>query len=246
MSKKKLARIIAVCIIAINIVALIIIVPPRIPPSHGLKFHGTDDYVDFGNDKSLDIIGAITIEAWVKDIQNQEWSLIVGRSHSTDYHVDYGILVCNDGTNQRYRFQVTDSDGKQWETAVYLAGMDSKWHHVAGTFDGKYLRFYFDGKLYHTLEKRGASTLATSGHSLVIGDWFGHKLDAMVSEVRIWNVARSGVEIRANMSKELKGTEIGLIGYWKLDEGSGSMAYDSAGSNNGLLMGDPEWFIGGD
>lgn len=30
-----------------------------------------------------------------------------------------------------------------------------------------------------------------------------------------------------------------LVAHWKLDEGSGSTAYDSAGSNDGTLYGDP-------
>jgi len=32
-----------------------------------------------------------------------------------------------------------------------------------------------------------------------------------------------------------------LIGYWRLDEEEGNMAYDSAGHNAGLILGDPLW-----
>ncbi|MHC4500716.1 MAG: LamG-like jellyroll fold domain-containing protein, partial [Planctomycetota bacterium] len=35
-----------------------------------------------------------------------------------------------------------------------------------------------------------------------------------------------------------------FAGWWKFDEGSGSTAYDSAGSNNGILNGDPNWTTG--
>jgi len=36
----------------------------------------------------------------------------------------------------------------------------------------------------------------------------------------------------------------GLVAYWRLDEGSGDTAYDSAGSNNGTLMNGPVWTTG--
>ncbi|MHC4440362.1 MAG: LamG domain-containing protein, partial [Planctomycetota bacterium] len=36
----------------------------------------------------------------------------------------------------------------------------------------------------------------------------------------------------------------GLVAHWRLDEGSGTTAYDSAGSNQGTLNGDPKWSTG--
>jgi parallel beta-helix repeat protein len=34
------------------------------------------------------------------------------------------------------------------------------------------------------------------------------------------------------------------VGYWKFDEGSGDIAYDSAGTNNGIIRGVPAWTTG--
>ncbi len=37
----------------------------------------------------------------------------------------------------------------------------------------------------------------------------------------------------------------GLIGHWRLDEGSGAVAADSSGSNyNGTIAGEPAWALG--
>jgi len=37
----------------------------------------------------------------------------------------------------------------------------------------------------------------------------------------------------------------GLVGYWKLDEVSGNIAYDSSGNgNDGTIIGDPQWVVG--
>ncbi|MCK5269523.1 MAG: hypothetical protein KAJ46_02010, partial [Sedimentisphaerales bacterium] len=38
--------------------------------------------------------------------------------------------------------------------------------------------------------------------------------------------------------------EAGLIAHWKLDETSGTIAYDSVGSNNGTFVGSPTWIAG--
>ena len=35
-----------------------------------------------------------------------------------------------------------------------------------------------------------------------------------------------------------------LVAHWPLDEGSGTTAYDSAGSNDGTLMQGPVWVAG--
>ena len=40
------------------------------------------------------------------------------------------------------------------------------------------------------------------------------------------------------------GSEQGLAAHWKFDDGSGSTAIDSAGTNNGTLVGDPTWTAG--
>ncbi|MHC4735636.1 MAG: CotH kinase family protein, partial [Planctomycetota bacterium] len=43
---------------------------------------------------------------------------------------------------------------------------------------------------------------------------------------------------------DLYGWDEGLTAHWKFDEGSGSIAIDSAGTNNGTLNGDPTWTTG--
>ena len=43
---------------------------------------------------------------------------------------------------------------------------------------------------------------------------------------------------------EGSGPTEGLISHWEFDEGQGSIAYDSAGSNNGTLVNDTSWATG--
>ena len=46
------------------------------------------------------------------------------------------------------------------------------------------------------------------------------KMKGSMDELRIWNDARTITEINDNMNKELSGTEAGLVGYYRFNEGS--------------------------
>jgi len=60
--------------------------------------------------------------------------------------------------------------------------------------------------------------------------------DGRMSEVRLWDTARSATDIAADYNKQLVGTEEDLVGYWRLDESSGTTATDTTGNNNGTYQ----------
>jgi hypothetical protein len=51
-------------------------------------------------------------------------------------------------------------------------------------------------------------------------------------------------DLRVFASKWLNSVDSDLVAHWKLDEVTGLTAYDSAGYNNGTLVGDPTWTAG--
>jgi hypothetical protein len=69
--------------------------------------------------------------------------------------------------------------------------------------------------------------------------WGGRfPFDGIIDDVRVYNRVLSEEEIRAL-------ADFGLSSYWKLDEGSGTTAYDSSGNNNhGTLINGPMWVDG--
>ena len=63
-----------------------------------------------------------------------------------------------------------------------------------------------------------------------------------IAELRLWNLALGEDEVKDNMRKVLLGTERGLVGYWRLNEGPGGMVFDhSSYGNLGPIKGDPSW-----
>lgn len=115
---------------------------------------------------------------------------------------------------------------------------DGAWHWVAGTYDGSTAKLYVDGALKAT----NSFSATFSSTNLVIGRYEGatsdfYYFDGLISEVRIWNVARTQTEIQDNMNTTLSGTETGLVAYYKLDEGTGTTLTDYAGNNDGTIYG---------
>lgn len=73
------------------------------------------------------------------------------------------------------------------------------------------------------------------------GDGMG-LFEGTIAELRVWNLALSEDTIREQMSKVLTGTERGLVGYWRVNEGPGGMVFDSSSyGNNGQIKGEPHW-----
>lgn len=73
---------------------------------------------------------------------------------------------------------------------------------------------------------------------LIMGDSFSGKL----RQFSIWTEPRTYTVISGERSKSKTGNEINLVGYWPMDEGSGSMAADKARSRS-LIVNNSSWFI---
>jgi hypothetical protein len=67
-----------------------------------------------------------------------------------------------------------------------------------------------------------------------------------LDEFRLWNVARTQPAIQATMSSQLAGSEPGLVGYWRFNEGAGTSVADSSpGGRTLTLFGGAAWIAGG-
>jgi WD40 repeat protein/serine/threonine protein kinase len=58
-----------------------------------------------------------------------------------------------------------------------------------------------------------------------------------IDEVRVWSVARSAAQVRAGMRAAPRPEEPGLAGWWRFDEGEGSIARDLAGGHDAVIEG---------
>lgn len=184
----------------------------------GLAFDGLDDEIVIPNSTGLNPTGALTVEAWINASKwetNIYEGTIIGKVQGEPDR-GYNLGVGNNGCAE---FQI--SDNGSWNGAQSGPILETgRWYHLAGVYDGTSVKLYINGVLQNV---KTASALNPSTCDLMIGEcpsWGGGRnFEGKIDEVRIWNIARSGSEIRQYMAAGLNGSESGLVAYYKMNEG---------------------------
>ncbi|MGJ9381815.1 phage tail spike protein [Salipaludibacillus sp. CF4.18] len=195
-----------------------------------LEFEEVGDYVDYPSSTSPST--SITMEAWVRlDLHSSNAVRFIGGRGNTSGK-GYWLGVKSDGT-------VTFALQHQLSSNITINL--GEWIHVAGAWDGTTQRVYINGEFRGDISTSILSIDYTDIGTLKVGNIEGLSStrcwDGGISDVRVWDVARTQEEIQSNMNTELVGTETGLVGYWKLDDGAGDVVKDSVGTNNGNIIG---------
>jgi len=174
-----------------------------------LDFDGVDDYVDCGTDSSL-FPNNITIEAWVKARTLFRWNGII--SNFTSWGTGFGLQM---GTEQNIAAMVSGTYLKtSWQPSTEV------WYHIAATHDATTNL----NVLYVNGIKEAEVTQAVSYEAnpkTYIGVFYTSPslfFDGLITEVRIWNVARTAQQIADWKDRTLAGDEPGLVGYWRAQE----------------------------
>ena len=197
---------------------------PICPSGSALQFDGVDDYVDCGNDESLDVGGkSFTVMAWVKttDIHSCSVSKHNGGHDGEWFHGLRGGRFTFGGSQAgKYR----DSD-----TIVN----DGDWHHLAGVvahygINDNDLHQYIDGQIDGSLQ--GIADILSGQRHLLIGDENNRlcRFGGLIDEVAIYNKALTAEEIQMLMHTRPDTSDPSLVGYWDFDEGRGIIAHDSS------------------
>ncbi|MBO2677142.1 tandem-95 repeat protein [Shewanella algae] len=117
------------------------------------------------------------------------------------------------------------------------------WYHFAFVFNNGQWDFYLDGQAtgIGVADMGGNNTVpdyqAANVNNLVAGlqnHGSVNNFTGKIDDIRLWSTARTQTEIQNNRQLELAGNETGLIGYWKLNETSGTVVNDS--QTNGALL----------
>ncbi|HVZ94813.1 MAG TPA: LamG-like jellyroll fold domain-containing protein [Phycisphaerales bacterium] len=204
-----------------------------------LDFNGTTQYVEIGNPPALNITGQITMEAWIRPDTLTGAHNIVTRSSGTLVSSEVSLRI------DQNIYEVVSYDGQLHGVGsgnIYAADA-GHWIHLAGTYDGTGWRLYRNGELIASRNVSTGAVFVPAGWRIGTWDtnpqtptrWF----DGAIAEVRIWNITRTQPQIQSNMFADVTG-QPGLVGRWKLNEESGTTAFDSSGAdNNGTIFNGP-------
>lgn len=184
----------------------------------------------------------ITMETWVKfdDLTGKQAIMKVGELSGPTNEI-YSMYKDTDNSINVW----AGGDGPSlWVGSVATTLNADQWYHVAFTHDGvnNVARLYLDGVNIYSDTSVAAFALDNVNQEVVIGqEWAGGTnwlSDAHIADVRVWGDVRTLAEISDNKNTRLVGSESDLVGYWKLDETSGTSAVDSSGNSyNGTISG---------
>lgn len=163
-------------------------------------FNGSTSYVKIDDDVELDINGEITIEAWIKPDQINQYNTIVSKRENSASN--YSFRLWNGKLEFYYRSQV-DAKWSEWSTTNQVIFNDGKWYHVAVSYkynDDSSLRMYVNetsvsGNWVYT---DGIESVTPNDFDLYIGynyPSYPQAFNGLIKDVRIWKKALSEDEL---------------------------------------------------
>ena len=161
---------------------------------YALEFLNVRGHVNCGNGSSLDITGPITLEAWVfPSAPAPAETGICGKSFDS-----YGMTLYTDGRAYWY----IGSGGNKCSAPLKTR----HWSHVAGTFDGTFMKLYIDGQLADTTQS--TFTSVPHGGAFLIGciDKGRHtdSFRGLIGSVRVYHRALAPKEIQTRFESEFR------------------------------------------
>ncbi|MDQ3291624.1 MAG: gliding motility-associated C-terminal domain-containing protein [Bacteroidota bacterium] len=201
-----------------------------------LNFDGAKGYVSIPD---LNLEGDYTIEAWVNVTQHQTWARIADLGNGP--YQDNLVTTFNTSQGLEMQTFIGNQGSFLPANAVFPTGV---WKHVAAVNNGTGTgALYIDGLLVGSGNQNVAQEIVRSLNYLARSNWANDAyFNGKMREVRIWDIARTQIQIQENRNRQLVGNEEGLEVYYKFDEGTGTTLADATGNGkNGTIHEGATW-----
>jgi PKD repeat protein len=161
----------------------------------GLSFDGTTGVVLVNDSATLDLTGAMTLEAWVYPMAiNGGWQSVIFKPMDPAFTSLSYVLHGASRTTSVPSFATSGSSANLFGPAVLTA---NSWSHLAATYDGTTMQLYVNGTQVASQPQTGGVTTSTEPLRIGMG-WSG-----IIDEVRIYNRALPLSEIQDDMGTSL-------------------------------------------
>ncbi|HOX86925.1 MAG TPA: T9SS type A sorting domain-containing protein [bacterium] len=225
-----------------------IVTPDTSAPAenYALYFDGIDDFLEVANHPTLNVADHFTIEFWIKtDNPTQSWTRVLEKGSWDEYYIGFHNKPGKIHGGLR-TLAVNGTSSMTIPLGPSLTALqDDQWYHVAATYDlhSQEAVIYING--VPEVKKKAVSSPRSLLGDLIVGAvkrpfgkefYYEAHLDAILDELRIWNIARTEADIIGAMYTGLTGVETGLMAYYPFNEGSGQIAHDlTSNGNHGRL-----------
>ena len=213
-----------------------------------LTLDGNRSFVEIDNSETLNnITGQVTVSAWLKTINfPEDYAPIISKTDERDSNFKKRSFFLSLKDDRSIQFAASP-DGESDASIFSPKGIIelNTWHHIAGVVDTEndIIKLFIDGIEAGSRDFKDVKSIYNSKLPLRIG-WTQEEIDThasfngLIDEVRIWNIARTAIEISSDMNRQLNEDEPGLVGYWKFDEETEGRIFDtSRNKNDGIFIG---------
>src|SRR3989337_2131844 len=163
------------------------------------SFDGVNNYVSVGNDASLNITNAITLESWVKRDVNNVIHAVISKWNYPANKREYALRI-SATNNVQFLIGTGTSSTQLTSNNTVLAG---NWYHIIGVSNNSTMNIYINGVL--DIINTPSPTSFSSDSPLNIGIIHDSgSFKGSIDEVRIWNRALSASEIAVLYNTSLR------------------------------------------
>ncbi len=198
----------------------------------GLSFDGINDVMEVKQPVNLEG-KSFTVEFWtLRDGSAKEATLF---SHGTEENQFEMGLDANDKLWVRI-------NGIRLESAKPVTNIAHSWTHLSAVYNAekRVIAAHVNGENVIVETAVGAYNITgvlTAGANFGRTNFYNGK----VNELRLWTKARTASQIYELMSRRLSGMEMGLSGYWRMNEARGNVVEESIRGRHGTT--NASWFV---
>ena len=195
--------------------------------NNAAAFDGSGDIISIPNSTNWEFgTEDFTISFWVNFSNiNKVHNGLFGRD---DYQ--WLALEYNHDSDHRLNLWI-DSNGSYYWNLNNLKPtkndwVNNTWYHIAVVRNNNQIQIFIDGQL------DGTASYTSTVYNPSVPLYFGRSQlsnrnhEGMMDDIRIYSYGLTGLEINAEMNNELIGNELGLLGYWNMNESFGTTLND--------------------
>ncbi|TDR24226.1 LamG-like jellyroll fold domain-containing protein [Flavobacterium cheniae] len=201
-------------------------------PATHLKFDGVDDFVSVATPFTT-FTNAISVEFWINPTATLPVGAGFGQGTSGVDNMTNNVWLVHGQGDGTFGFYVNDNG--TWRSVISTAMTLNTWQHYSCVADATGVRIYKNGVLNASSAigissgiRSNASAQLHIGKDVRYANNAGRNANASFDELRVYNVAITAEQANGRKNCELQGTETGLVGYYKFNQGNDASANPTA------------------
>jgi len=194
--------------------------------STSVRFDGINDFMDTEATKNLSGKD-ITVEMWIQPDKLQNATLF---SHG-DINESMELALTDDGCMTVKVGNTTVKSPKLGQTSANPNYADGSWAHVALVYNAATNKLSADYNFNEVISMAPVSVPYGATGNFVLGKSIatnGNNYAGKMHNVRVWEKVVSSTDLQLNSLTQLAGIEEGLLAYYPMDEGRGTLCTDKA------------------